>query len=54
MQGYASRTEAEEAIALAKAAKQQALADEIQGRVELYRAGKPYREPTRTIPVGAE
>ena len=36
---------AAEAIALAKAAEQQALVDEIQARLELYRAGKPYREP---------
>ena len=39
---------AEEAISLAKAAKQQALVDEIQGRLELYRAGKPYREQEKT------
>lgn len=37
---------AEEAVALARAAKQSA-ADEIQSRLELYRAGKPYREPVR-------
>ncbi len=33
-----------EAISLARSAKQSALADSIQSRLDLYRAGQPYRE----------
>ena len=36
---------AEEAVALAKSAKHEALAAEIQSRLDLYRAAQPYREP---------
>ncbi len=45
---------AEEGIALAKAGGKSALVAEIQARVELYRSGKPYREPPRTMPVVGE
>ena len=45
-------TTAEEAVALAKAAKQQALVAAIHGRVELYRAGKPCREGEKTVERG--
>jgi tetratricopeptide (TPR) repeat protein len=38
---------AEKGLALAKAAKEQTMADEIQARLTLYRAGKPYREAAR-------
>ncbi len=38
---------AEEAVALAKAANQQAAANEIQSRLALFRAGIPYRETPR-------
>ena len=38
---------AEEAVALAKSAIQEAPAEAIQSRLALYRAGKPYREPPR-------
>ena len=33
----------------AKVDKQQALVAEIQGRLELCRAGKPYREPEKAV-----
>ena len=36
----------EEALELAKTAKQAALAKAIQSRLDLYRAGKPYRDPS--------
>lgn len=36
-----------EALALAKSAKQSALTDEIQSRLVLYRAGRPYQEVPR-------
>ena len=37
-------TTAQEAVALAKSAKQTILATQIQSRLDLYRAGRPYRE----------
>jgi tetratricopeptide (TPR) repeat protein len=39
---------AERAIQLAESAGQTALAERIQSRLELYRAGRPYREPARS------
>ncbi len=35
---------AEQAINIAKAQKREILVSEIQGRLDLYRAGKPYRQ----------
>ncbi len=36
---------AQKALDLAKSAKQTGLAAEIQNRLQLYQAGKPYRQP---------
>jgi arylsulfatase A-like enzyme len=44
---------AEEAVALAKLAGQTSLALEIQSRLELYRAGRPYREAPKKPPTPA-
>jgi tetratricopeptide (TPR) repeat protein len=41
---------AEEAVALAKSAGQPRLADELQSRLNLYRAGHPYRESAQKPP----
>jgi len=42
-------TTAERAVQLAEAAGQAALAQRIQSRLELYRAGRPYREHLRSL-----
>jgi tetratricopeptide (TPR) repeat protein len=41
----------QEALALARSAKQAAVADAIQSRVVLYRAGRPYREARLGTPA---
>ncbi len=41
---------AEEAAAVARSAKAPALAESIQSRLDRYRAGQPYREPSPTSP----
>jgi len=40
------------ACVVVKAAKQQALMAEIHGRLEMYRAGTPYREGKKTVDRG--
>jgi hypothetical protein len=43
----------QKAIGLARSAGQPRMASEIEARLELYRAGRPYREPsTVTSPHG--
>jgi len=42
---------AEKAVELAKAAENQNLADDIQSRLDLYQAQRPYREWVRPGPL---